>query len=310
MKISTWNVNSIKARIEHLSLWLDTEKPDIVLLQELKCINEAFPRDQIEDLGYNIAIHGQKTYNGVAILSKMPLSDIITDFPNNPIPDEARYIEAFVNLPNGAIRVASVYVPNGQDLFSEKYQIKLKFLDALADYYQSLTQAEEMLVIGGDLNIAIAEEDVYNPALLSESICFSGAERRMLRKFISTGLIDAYRMINHTISHVIPDENKLFDRGSCENKLLKPSASAAEGSLPRMTSNSVVNYKKWHHIDEGYTWWDYRAGAFNKNNGMRIDYLFCSPEVAHISKDCYTLKSLRAAEKPSDHIPVTMLLDI
>ena len=111
MKISTWNVNSINARIEHLLNWLIEEKPDVALLQELKCQKEAFPYLQIEDLGYNIEVSGQKSYNGVAILSKSPLSDVVTDFPNNPLPDEARYIEAAVNLPHSAIRVASVYVP-------------------------------------------------------------------------------------------------------------------------------------------------------------------------------------------------------
>ena len=130
MRIATWNVNSVNARLEHLLAWLKEEKPDVALLQELKCLSEAFPYGQIEDLGYNIAVHGQKTYNGVAILSKMPLSDVITDFPNNPVNEEARYIEALVNLPGSAIRVASVYVPNGQSLDSEKYWIKLEFLEA------------------------------------------------------------------------------------------------------------------------------------------------------------------------------------
>ncbi len=255
MKISTWNVNSINARLEHLLNWLEQEKPDIALLQELKCTNETFPYSQIEDLGYNIAVNGQKTYNGVAILSKMPLTDIIMDFPNNPAPSEARYIEAVVNLPQSAIRVASVYVPNGQAVGSAKFELKLEFLECLKNYYQSLLLMEEIVIIGGDFNVAYAEIDVYDSSALTDSILFSLQERQALRKFIATGLVDSYRSLNP--------------------------------------------------IDEGYTWWDYRANSFNKNHGIRIDYLFCSPEAAQINIKCFVSKEWREKEKASDHVPVT-----
>jgi exodeoxyribonuclease-3 len=260
LKIATWNVNSVNARLAHLLTWLEEERPDVVLLQELKCQTEAFPTTEIEDLGYNIAICGQKTYNGVAILSKMPLSDIITSFPNNPIPDEARYIEALVNLPGSAIRVASVYVPNGQSIFSEKYEIKLKFLESLEQYYHSLLKLEEVIIIGGDFNVALLDIDVYDPLALNDSICFSLKERQILRKFISIGLIDSYRMNNL--------------------------------------------------MEEGFTWWDYRANSFNKNNGLRIDYIFCSLEAAQINTGCSVVKALRAKEKASDHAPVIAEFDI
>lgn len=254
MKIVSWNVNSINARLEHLLAWLIVEKPDVVLLQELKCLKEAFPFEQIEDLGYNVAIMGQKTYNGVAILSKMPLSDVIVSFPNNPVAEESRYIEALVNLPEGAVRVASVYVPNGQSLSSEKYQIKLEFLEALGNYYSSLLSLEEAIVIGGDFNVALADIDVYDPQALDNSILVSLKERQALRKFISNGMIDSYRMLNP--------------------------------------------------VEEGYTWWDYRANSFNKNNGLRIDYIFCSPEAAQMNINCLVFKDLRAKEKASDHVPI------
>ncbi len=258
MKIATWNVNSVNARLEHLLAWLEEEAPDVVLLQELKCITEAFPYEKIEDLGYNITVHGQKTYNGVAILSKLPLSDIVTSFPNNPIANEARYIEALVNLPGSAVRVASVYVPNGQDIGAEKYEVKLEFLDALGNYYQSLLALEEITVIGGDFNIALTDLDAYEPSALSNSILFSLRERQALRKFIANGLTDAYRIANPT--------------------------------------------------EEGYTWWDYRANSFNRNHGLRIDYLFLSPEAAQINTACFTAKKWRAKEKASDHIPVIVTL--
>jgi len=255
LKISTWNVNSINARLEHLLSWLEQERPDVALLQELKCLTEAFPYSQIEDLGYNIAVHGQKTYNGVAILSKMPLTDVITDFPNNPVSNEARYIEALVNLPKFAIRVASVYVPNGQSITSDKYEIKLEFLEALKNYYQSILSMEEIVIIGGDFNVACAAIDVYDSEALNDSILFSLKERQALRKFISAGFVDSYRVLNPT--------------------------------------------------NEGYTWWDYRANSFNRNHGVRIDYIFCSPEAIQTNIECFVSKDWRAKEKASDHIPVT-----
>ena len=260
MKIATWNVNSINARLEHLLSWLREEKPDIVLLQELKCLTEAFPYEAIEELGYNLAVHGQKTYTGVAILAKPPLTDIITNFPNNPVSSEARYIEALVNLPNLAIRVASVYVPNGQSLSSEKYPIKLEFLQALNLYYKSLLTREEIIVIGGDFNIALTNADAYDPDGLNESILFSLKERQELRKFIGIGMVDSYRNLNPTA--------------------------------------------------QDYTWWDYRANSFNRNHGLRIDYIFCSPEAAQINSKCFVSKQWRNKEKPSDHIPVSAIFDL
>lgn len=258
MKISSWNINSVNARLEHLLAWLKEEKPDVALLQELKCIEEAFPREAIEDLGYNIAINGQKTYNGVAILSKYPLNDITKTFSNNPTSDEARYIEAIVNVDSYAFRVASVYVPNGQILTSTKYKIKLKFLSALEDYYKSLLIPEEKIIIAGDFNVALSEIDAYD-SLTNDSICFSLNERKSLRKFMSIGLYDCFRILN-------PD-------------------------------------------DPGHTWWDYRNNSFNKNYGMRIDYIFCSSDAIQNVNKCSTSKYLRGLTKASDHIPVNIILN-
>ncbi|MCT4635900.1 MAG: exodeoxyribonuclease III [Rickettsiales bacterium] len=262
IKISTWNVNSINARLDNVLNWLKEDKPDIVLLQELKCTNDKFPSQEIEDLGYNIAVHGQKTYNGVAILSKYPLSDVMTNFENNPVSDEARYIEAIVNFKTCAITVASVYVPNGQDLHSDKYPIKLEFLKQLGEHYKRILNNPETLIVGGDFNIALTDKDIYDPEELDGNILFSDEEKRALRQFMSSGLTDSYRM-HHT-----------EEKSNC------------------------------------YTWWDYRANSFNLNNGMRIDYIFTSPEATQINTDCYTSKECRAKEKPSDHIPVTSVFDI
>jgi exodeoxyribonuclease III len=255
VKISTWNVNSIRARLDLFLLWLKEEKPDAVCLQEIKCKNEAFPFESIEDLGYNIAINGQKTYNGVAILSKYPLTDVVTTFPNNPLEQEARYIEALLNFPSHVIRLASVYVPNGGSIDSDKYQNKLNFLDQLTIYYKALLQQEEELVVAGDFNIALTPLDIYNP--LEESILFSAEQRGKLRNFIASGLVDSYRIHNP--------------------------------------------------LNEAYTWWDYRANAFIRNNGARIDYIFCSLEAAQLSDDCFLSKKWRSEKATSDHIPLSAI---
>jgi exodeoxyribonuclease-3 len=163
MKIVTWNVNSVRARLPIVTSWLASHQPDVVLLQELKCLNEAFPLQEIEDLGYNVALLGQKTFNGVGILSKSPIEDITYGLPPFIGDEQARYIEAVI----GSVRVASVYVPNGQEVGSDKYAYKLKFLDHLRSHMESLLAYEEICVIGGDFNIAPTDSDVYDPKELS-----------------------------------------------------------------------------------------------------------------------------------------------
>jgi exodeoxyribonuclease III len=196
LKVATWNVNSIKARLEHLIDWLNIEKPDVVFLQELKCSNESFPYEQIEELGYNLAISGQKTYNGVAILSKATISDICTEFPQNPLPQEARFIEVIANFSGKAVRLASVYVPNGQEVDSSKYEMKLEFLARLSEYYNQINKNEELMIVAGDFNVALTEEDVFDAYILKNSICFSLKEKQELRKLIASGFADCYRMHN------------------------------------------------------------------------------------------------------------------
>jgi len=197
MKIATWNVNSVKSRLEHLQKYLQDFKPDILLLQELKCVTENFPYVEIEELGYNIAAHGQKTYNGVAILSKFPLEDIRTGLDgaglNGQNPDEqARYIEAVT----GGFRVASVYVPNGQAVGTDKFDYKMRFFDRLREHAIELLKYNEKLVIGADYNVAPADIDVYDPKSLAGSVCFHPAEQEKFRALEFLGLTDAFRAAN------------------------------------------------------------------------------------------------------------------
>lgn len=188
MKIATWNVNSIRARLEHFDKWLTQTRPDIVLLQELKCLEHHFPHEMAEDHGYNVAIHGQKSYNGVAILSKFPLEDVTSDFHGNPDLTHARYIEAVT----AGLRVASVYVPNGQEIGSDKFAYKLAFLNALKDYFCWRLKLDEKFIIGGDFNVAPYPQDMHNPLLSgTDRILCSLPEQQAFRSLLSIGLHDA-----------------------------------------------------------------------------------------------------------------------
>jgi len=190
MKIVTWNVNSIRARLPLALEWLSKNQPDVVLLQELKCLNEAFPAAEIEDLGYNLALLGQKTFNGVGVLSKSPIEDVTCGLPTFPEDTQARYIEAVV----GSVRVASVYVPNGQEVGSEKYTYKLTFLDRLHSHLEMLLSYKEICVIGGDFNIAPSDLDVHDPKEWEGAILCSDAERNAFRSLLNLGYRDALRV--------------------------------------------------------------------------------------------------------------------
>lgn len=193
MKIVTWNVNSIRARLDNVTEWLRETQPDVVLLQEIKCEEKDFPHSAIEDLGYNIALAGQKTYNGVAILAKAPIEDVTRGLPTFPEDENSRYIEAVV----GTTRVASVYVPNGQAVGSEKYQYKMAFLERLRDHLSSILLFEEACVIGGDCNIAPEDRDVAQPELWQGEILCSPAERQHFQSLLHLGYYDALRL-HHT----------------------------------------------------------------------------------------------------------------
>lgn len=191
MKIATWNVNSINARLNSVLSWVSEHGPDVLLLQEIKCVNEAFPALAFEEVGYNLAIHGQKTYNGVAILSKLPLEDVTTTFLKDD--NEARYIEAVT----GSVRVASVYVPNGRSLDSDRFDYKLDFMRQLETRLKKVLTYDEMFVFGGDYNIAPFDEDIFDSTLSgSKTLLCSPLEQEALRRILNLGCYDAIRMLH------------------------------------------------------------------------------------------------------------------
>ena len=189
MKIASWNVNSIKARLPRVVEWLSDAAPDVVLLQELKCVDENFPRMEIEELGYNVETHGQKTYNGVAILSKYPIEDVMRGLPGDEADDQARYLEATVNT----VRVAALYLPNGNPVPGEKFDYKLAWMDRLIDRARDLLKREEVLVLGGDYNVCPKDEDCYDPARFANDALCRPESRDRFFTLLHLGFTDALR---------------------------------------------------------------------------------------------------------------------
>lgn len=194
LSITTFNVNSIGARLQNVLSWIDSAKPDVLLLQELKCVDEAFPRLEFEQRGYQCETHGQKTYNGVAILSKHPVSEVLRGLPGDNSDEQARYIEGIVTVGDAKVRVASAYVPNGQDPVSDKFAYKLGFYDRLYAHWQQRVALNEIAVLGGDFNCAPAPNDVYDPIQLDGTVCYHPEERKRLRALFHLGLYDAFRL--------------------------------------------------------------------------------------------------------------------
>ena len=192
--IVTFNVNSIGARLPNVLAWVDATQPDILLLQELKCVDEAFPRLEFEQRGYMCETHGQKTYNGVAILSKFPLRDVVRGLPGDAADEQARYIEAVAEVGGARVRVASAYVPNGQAPDSDKFIYKMAFYDRLQAHWQQRLTQQEAAILGGDFNCAPAPLDVYDPKTLDGTVCYHPAERAKLRRLLHAGLYDAWRL--------------------------------------------------------------------------------------------------------------------
>ncbi|MGU3362102.1 exodeoxyribonuclease III [Methylobacterium sp. M6A4_1b] len=258
MRIATWNVNSIKQRVGHLVGFLDEAKPDVVCLQELKCQDEGFPRAEIEAAGYAVETLGQKAYNGVALLVRAPLamSEIRRGLPGDDSDEQARYIEALVSGDAvRPVRVASIYLPNGNPVDSPKYPYKLGFLERLRRHAQGLREAEEAVVLAGDYNVIPEPEDAADPEAWRADALFLPRSRAAFRALLAEGYTDALR--------------------ACDPR-------------PGL-----------------YTFWDYQAGAWNRNAGIRIDHLLLSPQAADRLLSASVQKHLRGLEKPSDHVPVT-----
>ena len=190
--IATWNVNSVRARLPRVLDWLADAKPDVALLQELKVVDELFPAAEIEDLGYNIAAHGQKTYNGVAILSRTPIEDVTRGLPGDESDEQARYIEAFT----AGIRVSSIYLPNGNPAPGEKFDYKIGWMDRLIEHTRGLLEQEEAFVLGGDYNVCVTDDDVYNPAGWADDALCRPESRNRFRALNNLGLTNAFRALH------------------------------------------------------------------------------------------------------------------
>ncbi len=192
MRIATWNVNSIKARLPNVLEWLASAAPDVVVFQEIKCVDDAFPRLEIEDAGYNVATHGQKTYNGVAILSKRPLEDVEARLPGDDTDEQARYLEATVD----GIRIASIYLPNGNPVATEKFPYKLGWMDRLEARARELLDTESPVVLAGDYNVVPTDDDVHDPEGWADDALCQPESRQAFRRILNAGYIDAYRVFN------------------------------------------------------------------------------------------------------------------
>lgn len=254
MLIATWNVNSVKSRLDLLLRWLKEAEPDVVCLQEIKCVDEAFPVQAIEDAGYSCAVHGQKSYNGVALLSRLPLEDVTIGLAGDDGDDHARFIEAVVSTAAGAVRIAGIYLPNGNPAPGPKYDYKLGWMERLRRHAEARLALEEPFIIAGDFNVIPDDRDAKRPEVWSEDALYLPQTHAAWRRLTALGLTDALR------------------------------ASSDDSGL--------------------YTFWDYQAGAWQKDNGIRIDHLLLSPQAADALTGVRIDKHVRAWERPSDHVPV------
>jgi len=261
MHIATWNVNSIKARLENALSWLKQENPGIACLQELKCEDQAFPAAAFEDLGYNVITHGQKSYNGVAILSKQKPEDVRRGLDGGDGDGQARYIEAVFAGTSRPLRVASIYLPNGNPLGTDKFAYKLRWMDRLTEHARKLLLLEEPTVLAGDFNVIPTPLDARNPEAWTGDALFQPESRAKFRSLVNLGFTDAIRQVR--------------------------------GDEPGL-----------------YTFWDYQAGAWQRNNGIRIDHVLLSPHAADLLQDARIAREVRGQERPSDHVPVVVGLKV
>ena len=268
MKIASFNINGIKARYNALADWLDEAQPDVAVLQEIKSIDAAFPRELIEERGYNLETHGQKSFNGVAILSKLPLEDVQRGLPGDDADEQARWIEATV-VGKQAIRICGLYLPNGNpvELNSDgspveggKYAYKLAWMERLRARAQALLAEEIPALMAGDYNIIPQAEDAKRPDAWRDDALFRPESRAAFQRIVNLGFTEAFRARTRGPGH--------------------------------------------------YTFWDYQAGAWNRDDGIRIDHFLLSPQAADLLRDCQIDKDIRGRDKPSDHVPIWVDLDL
>ncbi len=259
MKIASFNINGIKARIGALTDWLQEAQPDVALLQEIKSVDENFPREHFEDMGYTVETHGQKSFNGVAILSKLPLEDVTRGLPGDDEDEQARWIEATVMGDKRPVHVCGLYLPNGNPAPGPKYDYKLAWMDRLKSRAKALLATEEPFLMAGDYNIIPQDEDAKRPEAWAKDALALPDSRAAFRRIVNLGFTEAFRARHHAPGH--------------------------------------------------YTFWDYQAGAWNRDDGIRIDHFLLSPQCADLLLDCQIDKEVRGREKPSDHVPIWVELD-
>jgi exodeoxyribonuclease-3 len=249
VKIATWNVNSLKVRLPQVVDWIRRHQPDLLALQETKLTDENFPTAEFASAGYEAVFSGQKTYNGVALLSRSPVERVDTRFPDLET-EERRTIAATA----GSVRLVNLYVVNGQEVGSEKYRYKLEWLDAVTNYLRNQIAEWSDVVVVGDFNIAPEDSDVHDPEAWREKILCSTPEREALGRILELGFRDVFR--------------------------------------------------KFDQEEKSFSWWDYRAAAFRRNMGLRIDLVLATNRLWDACAGCYIDKSPRKNERPSDHTPV------
>ena len=262
MRIATWNVNSVNARLPTVLAWLEAAQPDVVCFQEIKTVDDKFPREPFESLGYNVEVHGQKSYNGVALLSKYPVSDVRRGLPGQDLltedaEDQARYIEAVIEAPR-PVRVGGIYLPNGNPIGTEKFDFKMRWMARLTAHARDLLAQEEAFTLCGDYNVIPLPEDARNPSAWVNDALFQPESRAAFRALKGLGLYEA-------------------------------------GELGRQPPGT-------------YTFWDYQAGAWQRDHGIRIDFHLLSPQAADRFVGVETHRDARDMEKPSDHVPVVIEL--
>jgi exodeoxyribonuclease-3 len=257
MKIATFNINGVKARLPAVLDWLDEAAPDVALLQEIKSVDEGFPRAPFEERGYNVETHGQKGFNGVAILSKLPLEDVSRGLPGDDGDVQARWIEATV-VGARAVRVCGLYLPNGNPAPGPKYDYKLAWMARLKDRAAALLAAEEPALMAGDYNVIPQAEDAARPEAWAGDALFMYDSRAALRRIVNMGFTDALRAQTDAPGH--------------------------------------------------YTFWDYQRGAYERNDGIRIDHVLMTPQCADLMTGCGIDAEIRGREKPSDHVPLWVTL--
>ena len=259
VKIASFNINGIKARANALMTWLRDAQPDVALLQEIKSVSENFPSDLFKDLGYNVVVNGQKSFNGVAILSKLPIEDIVTRLPGDSEDDQARWLEVTI-VGNQAIRMCNLYLPNGNPAPGPKYDYKLSWMRRLHEKAKELIDSEIPAFMAGDYNIIPQAEDAANIGAWEQDALFLPDSRTEFRRILNLGFTDAFRAKHNGSGH--------------------------------------------------YSFWDYQAGAWDRDDGIRIDHFLLTPQCADLLKNCQIDKNIRSKEKPSDHVPIWIELDV